>query len=216
MPSVFIVHLCCLYYAAPHTHRHTHTAHPPQSTEGTTNKKLKTAREVAGKNIPKTQTKRPCTVYNAREAEWRKHFCLESSLKQLGWNSPPSTQQSSMQLPDAKRKLPIISVWICIFVLSLSGRPPLHPLFSVLALVLYWESKNADTRSLCTWQGLDTTGYMHFLTLPGLPLLGVSWGEMCLYLFYAAALIDRNTKIRESLAGTAVWGLLSAFKECFR
>ncbi len=192
MPSVFIVHLCCLYYAAPHTHTHTHTAHPPQSTEGTTNKKLKTAREVAGKNIPKTQTKRPCTVYNAREAEWRKHFCLESSLKQLGWNSPPSTQQV---LNAAARRKEEVTNHLCLdlhFCLVSQRRPPLHPLFSVLALVLYWESKNADTRSLCTWQGLDTTGYMHFFNLARTALLGVSWGEMCLYLFYAAALIDRK------------------------
>lgn len=202
--------LCC--------HTRTHTQPTLLRVYGRNNKQKAEDRKrgCRKKNIPKTWTKRPCTVYNAWAAEWRKHFCLESSLKQLGWNSPPSTQQSSMQLPDAKRKLPIISVWICIFVLSLSGRPPLRPLFSVLALVLYLESKNADTRSLCTWQGLDTTGYMHFLTLPGLPLLGVSWGEMCLYLFYVAALIDSNTEIRESLAGTAVWGLLSAFKEWFR
>jgi len=87
-----------------------------------------------------------------------------------------------------------------------SQRPsPLHPLFSVLALVLYLESKNADTRSLCTWQGLDTTGYMHFLTLPGLPLLGVLWGEMCLYLFYVVVLIDSNTEVRASLPRNAVW-----------
>lgn len=107
-------------------------------------------------------------------------------------------------------------LWICIFVLSLSGRPLLHPLLSVLALVLYLESKNADTRSLCTWQGLDTTGYMQFLTLPGLPLLDVSWDEMCLYLFYVVVLIDRNAEKRERLAGSAIWGLLSAFKERFR
>lgn len=102
------------------------------------------------------------------------------------------------------------------FLSCLSAPPtslhPLHPLFSVLALVLYLESKNADTRSLCTWQGLDTTGYMHFLTLPGLPLLGVSWGEMCLYLFYVVVLIDRTTEMHASLPRNAVWDYFTLSK----
>lgn len=95
--------------------------HTPVEYTGNKWRKSKTAES----HIP--ETRRPHTVFKTWKVEWRKHLSLEWSSNWFG------LKQQKLTI--------IISVWICI----------LQPLFSLLALVLYFQSENANTCSTSAW-----------------------------------------------------------------